>query len=191
MLDESLTRNPMCGLVRSSAAILLLLLAALAPCYAAEYPAPPITLLCWSKAGSPVDIYARVIARLAEKELGQPLVVENRTGGDGIIAITTMLNRPADGYTLLATTLTVAALFGEPGVTFKPSDLQPVVRSQIDPYGLMVPGSSPLKSFDDFLKYTRANPGKLNVAGPFSMGSHRVAWEVFAELAQAEKIGRA
>ncbi|MCE9641289.1 MAG: hypothetical protein K8S22_14290, partial [Betaproteobacteria bacterium] len=140
---------------------------------AQDYPTRPLTLLCWSEAGSPVDLFARMMARLLTRELGQNVIVENRTGADGIIMINQLLKAPADGYLIAAKTLTMASLFGEPSANFKPDDLQMITRSQIDPYGLIVPASIPFKTIDDFVKYARQNPNKFNVGGPFQMGSHR------------------
>jgi tripartite-type tricarboxylate transporter receptor subunit TctC len=149
-----------------------------------QYPARPVTLLCWSAAGSPVDIYARHMARLLAVELGQNVVVDNRTGGSGIVMVNTLLKAPADGYVIGANTITLAALFSEPNVTFKPDELQMVARSQIDPYGLIVHTSTPFKTIDAFVVYARNKPGFLNVAGPFAMSGHRVAWEIFAGMAK-------
>jgi len=151
---------------------------------AQQFPARPMTLLCWSAAGSPVDVYARVLAKLLSTELGQNVIVDNRTGGSGIVMVNTLLRAPADGYTIAANTITLAALFGEPNVTFKPDDLQMLARSQIDPYGLIVHTSTPFRTIDEFVAYARKNPGFLNVGGPFAMSGHRVAWEVFAEMAK-------
>jgi tripartite-type tricarboxylate transporter receptor subunit TctC len=151
---------------------------------AQQYPARPVTLLCWSAAGSPVDVYARVLARLLSSELGQNVVVDNRTGGSGIVMVNTLLRAPADGYTIAANTITLAALFGEPNVTFKPDELQMIARSQIDPYGLIVHASTPFRTIDEFVAYARKNPGFLNVGGPFAISGHRVAWEVFSEIAK-------
>lgn len=151
---------------------------------AQDYPTRTITLLCWSEAGSPVDLFARVMAKLLTKELGQNVIVENRTGADGIIMISQMLKAPADGYTIAANTLTLASLFSEPTANFKIDDLQMITRSQIDPYGLIVPTTIPFKTLDDFVKYARQNPNKFNVGGPFQMGAHRVAWEAFSEAAK-------
>ena len=152
--------------------------------HAQQYPAKPITLLCWSAAGSPVDIYARIMAKLLSNELGHNVIVDNRTGGSGIVMVNTLLRAPADGYTIAANTITLAALFGEPNVTFKPEDLQLIARSQIDPYGLIVHTSTPFKTIDAFVAFARKNPGFVNVGGPFAMSGHRVAWEVFAEMAK-------
>ena len=152
--------------------------------HAQQFPARPVTLLCWSAAGSPVDVYARVLAKLLSSELGQNVVVDNRTGGSGIVMVNTLVRAPADGYTIAANTITLAALFGEPNVTFKPDDLQMIARSQIDPYGLLVHASTPFRTIDEFVAYARKKPGFVNVAGPFAMSGHRVAWELFAEMAR-------
>jgi tripartite-type tricarboxylate transporter receptor subunit TctC len=124
------------------------------------------------------------MARLLAAELGQNVVVDNRTGGSGIVMVNTLLKAPADGYVIGANTITLAALFSEPNVTFKPDELQMVARSQIDPYGLIVHTSTPFKTIDAFVAYARKKPGFVNVAGPFAMSGHRVAWEVFAEMAK-------
>ncbi len=149
-----------------------------------QYPARPVTLLCWSAAGSPVDLYARIMAKLLTAELGQNVVVENRPGGSGIIMVNTLLRAPADGYTIAANTITLAALFGEPSAGFKPDDLQMIARSQIDPYGLIVHISTPFKTIDDLVAFARRKPDYINVSGPFAISGHRVAWELFAEAAR-------
>ncbi len=151
---------------------------------AQQYPAKTITMLCWSAAGSPVDLYSRMMAKLLAVELGQNVVVDNRTGGSGIVMVNLLLRAAADGHTIAANTITLAALFGETGATFKPEDLQMVARSQVDPYGLIVHTSTPFKTIDEFVSFARKKPNFLNVGGPFAMSGHRVAWEVFADMAK-------
>lgn len=160
--------------------------AVLAPAHAQEYPARRITMLCWSEPGSPVDLFARVMANLMSKELHQSVIVENRSGADGVVMVNYLLKQPADGYTVGAVTLTLATLFGGPGVTFKPDDLEMIARSQIDPYSLIVPTNSRFQTIEDFVKSARANPKKLSVGGPFDMSSHRVFWEIFSGIANIE-----
>ena len=150
---------------------------------AQQYPTRPVTLLCWSAPGSPVDLYARMMAKLLSKELGQNVVVENRPGGSGIITVNALLRAPADGYTIAANTITLAALFGESNAGFKPDDLQMVARSQVDPYGLIVHASTPFKTIDELVAFARKKPDFINVGGPFAISGHRVAWELFSELA--------
>lgn len=155
----------------------------LAGAQAQPYPARPITILCWSAPGSPVDIYARILAKLLTAELKQNVLVENRTGGSGIIMVNTLLRAPADGYVIAANTITLATLFGEPSVTFKPGDMQMIARSQIDPYGLVVHTSTPFRTIDDLVAYARKKPEYINIGGVFVMSGHRVAWEVFQQAA--------
>ena len=151
---------------------------------AQQYPSKTITVLCWSAAGSPVDIYARVMAKLLAAELGHNVVVDNRTGGSGVVMVNTLLRAAPDGHTIAANTITLATLFSETGATFKPEDLQMVARSQVDPYGLIVHSSTPFKTIDEFVGFARKKPNFLNIGGPFAMSGHRVAWEVFADLAK-------
>ena len=151
---------------------------------AQAWPAKPVTMLVWSAAGSPVDIYGRTLARLLTAELGQNVVVENRTGGSGIVMVNSLVRAPADGYTIAANTLSLATLFSEKTAQFKLDDLQMVARSQIDPYGLIVHTSTPFRTIEQFVAFARKKPGYLNVAGPFAISSHRVAWEVFADVAK-------
>jgi putative tricarboxylic transport membrane protein len=151
---------------------------------AQQYPARPVTLLCWSAPGSPVDLYARIMAKLLSGELGQNVIVENRTGGSGIIMVNALLKAPADGYTIAANTITLAALFSEPTASFKPDDLQMVARSQVDPYGIIVHSSTPFRNIDELVAYARKKPDFINIGGPFAMSGHRVAWEVFSEVAK-------
>lgn len=170
--------------------ILALLLAALASAAAQAqpqpYPSRPITVLCWSAPGSPVDIYARVIAKLMAADLGQNVLVENRTGGSGIIMVNYLLKAPADGYTIAANTTTLAALFSEPTATFKPDDLQMVARSQNDPYALLAHTSTPFRTLDDLIAQARRKPGYINVGGPFAISGHRIAWELVADAAKVK-----
>jgi tripartite-type tricarboxylate transporter receptor subunit TctC len=168
--------------------LLLIAAAGAALAQAPAYPTRPITLLCWSAAGSPVDIYARVMAKLLAAELGHNVVVENRTGGSGIIMVNTLIKAPADGYTIAANTITLATLFSEPTATFKPEDLQMVARSQVDPYALIAHTSTPFKTIDEFVALARRKPDFISVGGPFAMSGHRVAWEVFAEKAKLRAI---
>lgn len=178
-----MTKNSFSARVLSAA---LLMAALVSPAKAQEYPTRPVTMMCWSEPGSPVDLFARMMAKLLTKELGQNVIVENRTGADGIIMINQLLKAPTDGYLIAANTLTLASLFGEPNANFKPDDLQMIARSQIDPYGLIVHASTPFRTIDEFVAYARKKPGFVNVGGPFAMSGHRVAWELFAEMARIQ-----
>lgn len=146
-----------------------------------SYPTKPVVLQVFTSPGSPVDIYARILARLIAPDLGQNVIVDNRPGGSGIPMINAMVRAPADGYVIAATTVTLATLFGEKNANFKPQDLQMVARSQIDPFGIVVHASTPFKSIKQFVAMAKQKPGYINLGGPLTMSSHRVAFELFSE----------
>src|ERR1700759_2898621 len=71
---------------------------------AAPYPLHTVRLLCWSSAGSPLDVTMRQLGKQLGDTLGQTFVVENRPGGEGAVAMSVVKNQPADGYAILSTT---------------------------------------------------------------------------------------
>lgn len=147
------------------------------------FPARPIVIQVFTSPGSPVDFYARIMGRLIAPELGQNVIVENRPGGSGIPMINAMVKAPADGHLLAATTVTLATLFGEPLAAFRPQDLQMIVRSQIDPYAIVVHTSTPFTNIRQFVEFAKKKPDYINMGGPLQMSSHRVAFELFASVA--------
>ncbi len=149
----------------------------------ATYPSKPIVIQVFTSPGSPVDFYARILARLIAPDLGQNVIVENRPGGSGIPMINAMVRAPADGYLLAATTVTLATLFGEQNANFSPGDLQMIARSQIDPFAIVVHSSTPFRSIKQLVEFAKKRPGYVNLGGPLPMSSHRVAFELFADTA--------
>jgi tripartite-type tricarboxylate transporter receptor subunit TctC len=120
---------------------------------------------------------ARELAKGAEKYLGQPVVVENRTGGSLANQLREMLSRPSDGYTVGTVT---ASLVGTLATIhkdrFKPSDFRFLARVQIDPFVVATRSDSRFKELKDLIAYARANPGKVKVGGFGSTGSaHNLA----------------
>jgi len=148
-----------------------------------SYPTKPIVIQVFTSPGSPVDFYARIMGRLIAPESGQNVIVENRPGGSGIPMINAMTKAPADGHLLAATTVTLATLFGEPNVNFQPQDLQMVVRSQIDPFAIVVHTSTPFTNLKQLVDFAKKKPDYINLGGPLTMSSHRVAFEIFASIA--------
>src|SRR5690349_7158523 len=71
-----------------------------APAYAQTWPAKPVRLLVAFAPGGTADVSARLTGDFVSKEIGQPLIIENRTGGSGSVAVEAMMRAPADGYTL-------------------------------------------------------------------------------------------
>jgi tripartite-type tricarboxylate transporter receptor subunit TctC len=136
----------------------------------AEYPEKPITLICWSSAGSGHDLMARMIAKVGEEYLGQPIVVVNKEGGSGQVAMSYVLNQRADGYVLMTNTRSMTELFPDPKGRLSIDDFKYVSRMVRDPFVLLVGEDSPFMTIEDLVAYAQANPGKITMGG-FSIKS--------------------
>jgi tripartite-type tricarboxylate transporter receptor subunit TctC len=141
-----------------------LLAAALAPVHAQTFPNKPIKILVGFPAGGPSDVPARIIADKLQKSLGQPVVVENKTGAAGMIALNEMLAQPRDGHTLLLCSYidpTNTLLFKK--VTYKLDDIAPVSLVTKAYYAFVVPADSPASNVKDFVAHAKSKPaGSLN-----------------------------
>ena len=150
--------------------ILLLAVAAIA-CVAtvsparADYPEKPVTLVCWSSAGSGHDLMARMIAKVGEKYLGQPIVVVNKQGGSGRVAMSYVLNQRPDGHVLLTNTRSMTLRFREPNARVTVEDFTYISRVVSAPFVIVVNKDSPFQTIDDLFTHARANPGKVNIGG--------------------------
>ena len=131
----------------------------------ADYPTKAIRIIVPFAPGGSGDITSRLIGKYIEDKTGQPFVVENKPGANGIVGALAVKAAPADGYTLmLATTSTNAAnihMYRSPG--YDPEkDFQVVGVIGSSGAFLVVPADSPFKTLADLLAYAKANPGKLN-----------------------------
>lgn len=133
----------------------------------AGYPERTIKLIVPYPPGSGTDTVARYTARRLETALKQTVVVENRAGGNAIIAVQAVLQAPSDGYTLLwaanGPVTTNVALYEK--LPYDPlKDLRPIARVAFSPMGLFVAANSPYTDAKSLLDATKANPGKLTYA---------------------------
>ena len=132
--------------------------------------------------GGGVDLSARIIADQLQKLWGQPVTVENRTGGSNNIAGEAVAKAEPDGYTLLATppnTLTAnAVLFKQ--LNYDPAALEPVAIMAIAPNVLAVKDGSPAKTVADLIALAKANPGKLSYASQGNGSTTHLTSELFA-----------
>jgi tripartite-type tricarboxylate transporter receptor subunit TctC len=148
--------------------------------WAQTYPTRPVRIIVGFAAGGPADIVARLLAQWLSERLGQPFVVENRTGAATNIAAEAVVRAPGDGYTLLFVTAANAintTLYEK--LSFNLSrDIVPVASLIRAPSVLEVNPSVPAKTVPEFIAYAKANPGKLIMAsGGIGAPSH-----VFGEL---------
>jgi len=133
---------------------------------ASNYPNRPIHIIVCVPAGGGVDTVTRFIAERMEKKLGQPVVVENRSGAGGNIGADVVFKSDPDGYTLLASQpspITVNPLLYK-HMSFDPTKFEPVAIMTIIPNVLLVRENFPAKTAQEFLAYAKAHPGKINYA---------------------------
>ncbi len=128
------------------------------------FPTRPITLICpWPPGGS-TDLHLRKFAEIASKYLGQPVVVDNKPGGGGMIGPSNMakLAKP-DGYTLSQLPITAYRLPHQRKVDWDAlNDFTYIIGISGYTFGVVVKADSPFKTFRDLIDYARANPGKLS-----------------------------
>jgi tripartite-type tricarboxylate transporter receptor subunit TctC len=132
----------------------------------AEYPEKPIHLILPFPAGGAVDFVARLFAAKMADDLGQPIVIENRSGASGVIATDAVAKAAPDGYTLLLTTpnhtITPALL---PSLPYDPQkDLAPVSIIAEVPEVLVSHPSASFTDFAGFVDFAKKHPGELNYA---------------------------
>ena len=148
---------------------------------AQAYPTRPVRLFEGFGGGSTADIGARLIGQWLSERLGQPFVVENRTGAGSNIATEVVVRAPPDGYTLL-TCVTAnainATLYEKLSFNFI-RDIAPVAGLFRLPLVLLVNQLLPAKTLPEFIAYAKANPGKLNMAAPGNGSGPHVAGELF------------
>ena len=174
----------------SRRAIMAIPLLAALPARADTWPAKAVHIVVPFAPGGSGDITARLVGKYMEDKTGQPFVVENKSGANGIVGVLSVKSSAPDGYTLmLATTSTNAAnvhMYKNPG--YDPEkDFQVVGVIGSSGAFLVVPADSPHKSMAELIAYARANPGKLNF-GYFNASS-QVPSEVLGKQAGVEWQG--
>ena len=142
--------------------------AALTLCGAAlaqSYPSRPLTMIVPWGAGGGTDATARIVAALLEKEMGQPVNVVNRTGGNGVVGHSAIATAPADGYTIGMITVEISMMHWAGLTQLNPTDYTPIALMNIDPAGVTVRADSPYKNLGDLVTAIKANPGKFKASG--------------------------
>ncbi|MHB1200124.1 MAG: tripartite tricarboxylate transporter substrate binding protein [Polaromonas sp.] len=131
----------------------------------AAWPERPITLVVPWAAGGGTDATARIVGALLEKELGQPVNVVNRAGGNGVVGHQAIAGAQPDGYTLGMITVEISMMHYQGLTKLSPKDYTPLALMNVDPAAVTVSATSPYKNMDDLIKAIRANPGKLKASG--------------------------
>src|SRR5262245_47464269 len=149
--------------------------------WAQAYPTRPIKLVVAFPAGGPADTMGRLVGQAMSAKIGQPVVIENIGGAGGTIALKMMTTANPDGYTLLVNSggpfCTASLLYKldyEPVKTFIPTGTFAADS------GVLVTGRAlPVKTLAEFIRYAKANPGKLNSGASIGTNQHLMA-EAFA-----------
>lgn len=170
-----------CGLAAATLALATLGSAA----HGQSGPARPLRMVVAVAAGGSTDVIARIVGtRLAER-IGQPVLVDNRPGGSGVIGVEMVARALPDAHTLLmaAGSLgTLNALMPKAPVHAQ-KDLAPVAMIGTSPYVLVVQPVLPVKSVRDLVAHAKANPGRLNFAGSTPGSLQRLAGEHLNRMA--------
>ncbi|TEA70336.1 tripartite tricarboxylate transporter substrate binding protein [Allopusillimonas ginsengisoli] len=141
----------------------------------AAWPERPITMIVAWGAGGGTDATARIIASLLEKELGQPVNVVNRTGGNGVVGHAAIAKAKPDGYTLGMLTVEIAMMRHQGLTKLTPADYTPLALMNVDPAAVSVSAESPYKTMAALMEAIKANPGKLKASGTGQGGIWHIA----------------
>ncbi len=186
MNKNTTRRTLMAGLV----GVALLGAAAMAPALAQGFPNKPIKFVVPFPPGSATDTSARYFAKKLSEMTSQPVVIENKAGGNGFIAVRAVLSAPADGYTVFIgsnSTLAVnTALFKT--LPYDPiADFSPLTMMVRAPALLIVPGGSSHTTLPELMAAAKAKPGALNYA--HGSAGYQLMAELFNETANVKTYG--
>ena len=145
-----------------------------------KYPTKPIRLLTPFAAGGGSDTLARLIAPHVYEDFGQPVIVDNRPGAGGTLGAGIAVNAAPDGYTLIV----VSGSYGANGALYNlPYDsvtgITPIILLGTTPLLVSMHPSVPIKTINELIAYSKANPSKLNVASAGVGGLDHLAGELF------------
>lgn len=175
---------------RLGGSILFFALALSTPAQAQDYPVRPIRMVAGTSPGGVTDLLARMAAAGLAPVLGHNIVVDNRPGATGNVAIELVAKSPPDGHTLLM--ISGGNIVIAPYLYRLPidpvSDLAPVFNMAEAPHLLVVPGTLPVKDLREFIAYAKANPGKTNYGSAGSGSTPHLSADRFARVAGLEMV---
>ena len=158
--------------------------------HAQGYPTRSVRLVVGTPPGTSPDTIARLFGQWLSERLGQPFVIENRPGAGMNVATETVVRAPADGYTLLLSSLSNAinaTLYPKLNFNFL-HDIEPVAFVGDNAFLMAVTPSLPVKTVREFIAYAKANPGKINMASGGNGSAPHVFGELFKQMAGVDLV---
>ena len=157
---------------------------------APEWPSRPVRFIVPYPPGGPTDIMGRIVAQAVQGPLGQPFVVENRAGANGLIGSEQAARAAPDGTTFL---VNASAHVIVPHLTPNMpidvlADFVPVTNIAAVPLWLVVNPALPVRSVAEFIAYARANPGRISYASSSSGGATHLAGELFKQMTGTDMV---
>ena len=154
--------------------------------HAQAFPTKAITIIVPFSAGGTTDILARVLGQFISKDLGQPVIIDNRAGAGGNIGTQLVARAAPDGHTILMGTVGTHAINQSlyPKLAFDPiKDFAPLTRVALVPNLLVANPAQPFKTVKELMAYTKANPGKVTFGSSGSGTSIHLSGELFKQMA--------
>ena len=157
---------------------------------APEWPSRPVRFIVPYPPGGPTDIMGRIVAQAVQGPLGQPFVVENRAGANGLIGSEQAARAAPDGTTFL---VNASAHVIVPHLTPNMpidvlADFVPVTNIAAVPLWLVVNPALPVRSVAEFIAYARANPGRIAYASSSQGGATHLAGELFKQMTGTDMV---
>jgi tripartite-type tricarboxylate transporter receptor subunit TctC len=162
---------------------LLLALCVITTSTAQTYPARPVRMIVANGPGSAPDVIARLLGAKLAETWGQPVIIDNRPGATGLIAIELLTKSAPDGHTLFLSTMTqlIAMLMYQRYMLA--TELAPVALVGTTPFAIVVSSSLPVKSIAEWIAYAKVRPGQLLFGSGGQWGSSHLCMESFNAMA--------
>ena len=174
-----------------AAVVLTAAACACVPALAQEYPHKAITIVVPYGPGGSTDLLARAVAQKMSESMGQPVIVENRGGGGGMIGSDFVARAAPDGYTLvLGTSATHGTVkFTSKALAYDPvKDFTAITDGAEAPLVLAVHSSVPANNVKEFVEYVKKNPGKISYGSSGTGSPHHMAGELFNQMTGIDMI---
>lgn len=154
------------------------LLVPLSATFGADYPTRPVSLIVAYPAGGSTDVGARILAAVAEKKLGQPILVVNKSGAGGQVGWTEIARQKPDGYGIgyiNLPTFVLVILDPERKAVFKLDSFAPIINHVLDPGVIWVKADSPYKTLKDLIEDVKKRPGEVRASTTGIMSDDHLA----------------